>query len=165
MTRKFIYAAALLLPVTTSPIQASDRVWVGLLQVAANEGHDHAAEHGHEEKAHFESKTFASVKEAWSFIKANVAEAEKLASENKLEPIHEIGEHIASAVHTLEDKSDMVTGDAKSKVSAALKQLDKAADELHHSAEKADADAIALNLKKLKGLLPLVEGLYPPGAL
>jgi hypothetical protein len=59
----------------------------------------------------------------------------------------------------------MVTGDAKKKLTAALKQLDKAADELHHSAEGKDADATSLNLKKVKGLLPLIQGLYPAGAL
>lgn len=129
------------------------------------DGHDHDKDHGHDDKSHFEAKSFASVKEAWAFIKATTAEAEKLAAEKKIEPIHELAEHIGSAVHTLEDKSDMVTGDAKTKLSSVLKQLDKAAADLHHSAEKNDADATALNLKKVKGLLPLIQSLYPPGVL
>lgn len=136
-----------------------------VFQVAADDGHDHGKDHGHEDKAHFEAKTFASVKEAWAFITATTAEAEKLASEKKIESIHELAEHIGSAVHSLEDKSGMVTGDAKTKLTSALKQLDKAADDLHHSAEKQDADATVLNLKKVKGLLPLVQSLYPAGAL
>lgn len=128
-------------------------------------GHDHGKDHGHNDKTHFEAKSFSTVKEAWSFLATTTGEAEKLLAEGKVEPIHELAEHIGSAVHTLEDKSDMVTGDAKAKLAAALKQLDKAADELHHSAESNDADAVALNLKKVKGLLPLVQGLYPDGAL
>jgi hypothetical protein len=138
------------------------------VHVAANEGHDHGKEghdHGHEDKSHYDAKTFATVKEAWAFLGTATAEAEKLAADGKLEPIHELAEQIGAAVHTLEDKSDMVSGDAKSKLTAALKQLDKAADELHHSAEGKDADATSLNLKKVKGLLPLIQGLYPAGAL
>lgn len=142
------------------------------VHVAANDGHDHGKEghdhgkdHGHEDKSHFEAKTFASVKEAWAFLGTATAEAEKLAADGKLEPIHELAEQIGAAVHTLEDKSDMVSGDAKTKLSSALKQLDKAADELHHSAEGKDAGATTLNLKKVKGLLPLVQSLYPAGAL
>ena len=88
-----------------------------------------------------------------------------MAADGKLEPIHELAEQIGAAVHTLEDKSDMVSGDAKTKLAAALKQLDKAADELHHSAEGKDADATSLNLKKVRGLMPLIQGLYPAGAL
>lgn len=149
------------------------------LQLAANDGHDHGKDdhghdkgghdhgkdHGHDDKSHFEAKSFSTVKEAWSFLATTTTEAEKLLAEGKVEPIHEFAEHIGGAVHTLEDKSDMVTGNAKTKLAAALKQLDKAADELHHSAENNDADAVALNLKKVKGLLPLVQGLYPDGAL
>lgn len=142
------------------------------VNVAANdghdhgsEGHDHGKEHGHDDKSHYEAKTFASVKDAWAFLGTATADAEKLAAEGKIEPIHELAEQIGAAVHTLEDKSDMVTGDAKPKLAAALKQLDKAADELHHSAEGKDADATALNLKKVRGLLPLIQGLYPAGAL
>ena len=142
------------------------------VHVAANEGHDHGKDghdhgkdHGHEDKSHFEAKTFASVKEAWAFIATAAADAEKLLADGKLEPIHELAEHIGSAVHTLEDKSDMVTGDAKTKLAAALKQLDRTADDLHHSAEGKDADGTTLNLKKVKGLLPLVQSLYPAGAL
>jgi len=142
------------------------------VHVAANDGHDHGKDghdhgkdHGHEDKGHYDAKTFASVKEAWAFLGTATAEAEKLAADGKLEPIHELAEQIAAAVHTLEDKSDMVSGDAKTKLSSALKQLDKAADELHHSAEGKDASATTLNLKKVKGLLPLVQSLYPAGAL
>ena len=131
------------------------------VQLAANDGHAH----GPDDKSHFEVKSFSTVKEAWSFLATATAEAEKLLADGKVEPIHELAEQIGGAVHTLEDKSDMVTGDAKKKLAAALKQLDKAADELHHSAESNDADAVALNLKKVKGLLPLVQSLYPDGTL
>lgn len=170
----FAVVASLSLAVAGSAL-ANDGAWNDLGRptlMAANDGHDHAkdghdhgTEHGHDDKGHFEGKSFASIKEAWSFIATSVTEAEKLATDKKFETLHEIGEHIASAIHVLEDKSDMITGDAKTKLASALKQLDKAADELHHASEKGDSDAITLNLKKLKGLLPLVQGLYPPGTL
>ena len=62
-------------------------------------------------------------------------------------------------------ESDMVAADRRTKLTAVLKQLDKAADELHHAGEDKNADAAGLALKKMKGLLPAVEGLYPAGAL
>lgn len=132
----------------------------------AGDGHKHGEGHEHgEETAHFEKKNFGSVKEAWGFITVQVAEAEKHVAAKAVEPVHEIGEHLEGAIHTLEEKSDMVAADQKAKLSAVLKQLDKAADELHHAGEDKNADAAGLALKKMKGLLPAVEGLYPAGAL
>lgn len=176
-TKKFLVLAAVIGLGTASTAQAEDYdrghgTKHHGVHVAANEGHDHGKDghdhgkdHGHEDKSHFEAKSFASPKEALGFIATATTDAEKLLAEGKIEPIHEIAEHIGSAVHALEDKSDVVEGDSKTKLAAALKQLDKAADDLHHSAEGKDADGTALNLKKVKGLLPLVEGLYPAGAL
>lgn len=132
----------------------------------AGDGHQHAEGHEHSaEKSHFEKKTFGSVKEAWGFITAQVAEVEKHVAAKAVEPVHEIGEHLEGAIHTLEEKSDMVAADQKTKLAAVLKQLDKAADELHHAGEDKNADAAGLALKKMKGLLPAVEGLYPADAL
>ncbi len=132
----------------------------------AGDGHQHAEGHEHgAEKAHFDKKTFGSVKEAWGFITAQVAEVEKHVAAKAVEPVHEIGEHLEGAIHALEEKSNMVAADQKTKLTAVLKQLDKAADELHHAGEDKNADAAGLALKKMKGLLPAVEGLYPAGAL
>lgn len=136
------------------------------LPALAEDKHDHGADHGHtDSKPHFEKANFTTVKEAWAAIVAQVAEAEKNLGEKKLEPVHRAGEQIESAIHTLEEKSDMVTADAKPKLASVLKQLDKAVDDLHHAAEKADPAMAELSLKKIKGLIPLVEGLYPTGAL
>lgn len=140
--------------------------------VAKAEGHDHSADaaaHNHEkdhgDEQHFEAKSFEGAKDAWAFMKTKVEEAEKLVAEKNIEPVHEIGEQLGGALHTLEEKSEMVTGDAKTKLDSILQQLEKALDDLHHGADKGDADATALNLKKVKGLLPVVEGLYPQGTL
>ena len=136
------------------------------LPASAEDKHNHGAEHGHsEKKAHFEKVSFSSVKEAWAFMKTKVGEAETLVSENKIEAVHEIGEQLEGAIHTLEEKSDMVTAENKTKLASVLKQLDKSADDLHHATEAKDAGAAALGVKKIKGLLPLVEGLYPSGTL
>lgn len=138
----------------------------GSMAANAEDKHDHGAEHGHsEKKAHFEKVSFGSVKEAWAFMKTKVGEAEALVSENKVDAIHEIGEQLEGAVHTLEENSDMVTAENKIKLVSVLKQLDKSADDLHHAAEAKDARAAAIGVKKIKGLLPLVEGLYPAGSL
>jgi len=128
--------------------------------MAQKKDHDHG-----KEKAHFKVTPPPSLKEAWTLITTKVAEAEKHLADKKLEPIHEIGEQLEAAVHVLEEKSDMVTGDKKTRLASALKQLDKAVDDLHHAAEDKDAGKIGIEIKKIKGLLPLVEGQYPAGAL
>lgn len=136
------------------------------LPAMAEDGHQHGESHKHgEEQAHFEKKTFASVKEAWAFVTTQVAEAEKHVAAKAVEPVHEIGEQLEGAIHTLDEKSDMVAAEQKTKFTAVLKQLDKAADELHHAGEDKNADAAGMAVKKIKGLLPAVEAMYPAGAL
>ena len=60
-------------------------------------------------------------------------------------------------MHVLQEKSEMVTGDAKTRLASALTQLDKAVDGMHHAAEDKDAAQAGLELGKIKSLLPLVE--------
>lgn len=123
-------------------------------------------DHGHgKEQKHFKVTPPADLKAAWTLITAKVEEANKLLADKKVDPIHEIGEQLEAAVHVLGEKSTMVTGDKKTRLSSALKQLDKAVDDLHHAAEGKDAGKIGVELKKIQGLLPLVEGQYPAGAL
>lgn len=127
--------------------------------------HDHAGDHGHEDAAHFAAKEFATAKEAWAFLTTKVEESEAMLADGRIEALHETGEQIGAAVHALEKNAEMTTGEDKAKLVAAVKQLDKAADDLHHAAEGGDADAAILGLKKVKGLLPLVHGLHPEGTL
>jgi len=127
----------------------------------AQKKHDHA----HGKDKHFKVTPPADIKAAWSLITTKVAEANRLLADKKVEPIHEIGEQLEAAVHVLQEKSPMVTGDRKIRLSSVLKQLDKAVDDLHHAAEDKDAARVGLELKKIQGLLPLVEGQYPAGAL
>lgn len=138
---------------------------VGMPAFAADD-HGHGKDHDHGgEKSHFNVKAPETLKDAWALITAKVAEADAALGAKNLEVAHEAGEHLEAAVHTLEAKSDVVAADAKAKLASALKQADKAVDELHHAMEEKDADAAQGALAKLKGLLPLVEGLYPAGAL
>ena len=127
----------------------------------AQKKHDHA----HGKDKHFKVTPPVDIKAAWSLITTKVAEANRLLADKKVEPIHEIGEQLEAAVHVLQEKSPMVTGDRKIRLSSVLKQLDKAVDDLHHAAEDKDAARVGLELKKIQGLLPLVEGQYPAGAL
>lgn len=66
-----------------------------------------------------------------------------------------------AALHTLQEKSDVVAADTKSKLASALNQSDKAVDEVHRSYEEKDGEAAGAGLVEIKGLLPLVEGLSP----
>jgi len=133
----------------------------------AGEGHDHGKDHDRKAAAesHFDTAAPATVKEAWALITGKVSEAEAALAAKNLHAAHEASEHMEAAVHTLQEKSDMVAVDAKTKVASALKQLDKAVDEIHHSTEEEDAEAASATLAKIKGLMPLVEKLYPSGAL
>ncbi|MBL8882660.1 MAG: hypothetical protein JNL45_06345 [Hyphomicrobium sp.] len=123
-------------------------------------GHDHG-----KEKSHFEVIAPASVKDAWTLMTAKLAEADAANSSGNLAAVHEASEQMGAAIHTLQEKSDMVAADAKTKLASALKQLDKAVDEVHHGSEEKDGEAATAGIGKIKGLLPVVEGLYPAGAL
>jgi hypothetical protein len=131
---------------------------------ADDHAHEPGKEHGQEEQ-HFNVAPPATVKDAWAMIGAKVSAAETDLAANKLEAVHEAGEALEVAVHTLSEKSDMVADKDKAKLASALKQLDKSVDAMHHAAEDGDSAMAGAELKKIKGLLPLVEGLYPAGAL
>lgn len=132
----------------------------------AEDGHDHGKEHPHGAKeAHFDVKAPDNVKDAWALLTTKAAELETALGAGDLKAAHEDGEYLEAAVHTLQAKSETVAPDAKAKLTSALKQLDKAVDELHHAAEENSADGSQVALTKIKGLLPLVEALYPDGTL
>ena len=132
----------------------------------AADSHDHGKEHAHgKEENHFKVAAPETVRDAWTLMTAKVAAADTALTAKDVSAVHEASEHMEAAVHTLQEKSDMVAADARAKVASALKQLDKAVDEIHHSTEDKNADAAAAALTKIKGLLPLVEGLYPAGTL
>lgn len=130
---------------------------------AGDHDHDKAHDHGKAE-SHFQVTPPADVKAAWALLSAKVAASETALQAKDVQAAHEASEHMEAAVHTLQDKSD-VPADAKAKLASALKQLDKAVDEIHHSTEEKDADAASAAIGKIKGLLPVVEGLYPAGTL
>lgn len=138
----------------------------------AAEGHDHGKEHSHDEghshgaaDNHFSVKAPETVKDAWALITTKVSETETALSAKNIDTAHEASEHLHAAVHTLESKPDAVPAESQTKLSSVLKQLDKAVDELHHGAEDKNVEAAEAALTKFKGLLPLVEGLYPAGTL
>ena len=96
-------------------------------------------DHEHGNELHFKVTPPADVKAAWTLITSKVSEAEKSLAAKQFDPIHEIGEHIEAGVHVLKDKSTMVAGDKKAKLSSAIEQLDKVVDDFHHAAEEKDA--------------------------
>ena len=121
-------------------------------------------EHAHA-NSHFKVKPPADLKAAWTMITNKVGEAEKSIAAKELEPVHEAGEQLEAAVQVLKEQSTMVSGDKKTRLSSAIEQLDKAVDELHHAAEDKDASRAGLGLRKIKGLLPLIQAQYPSGTL
>lgn len=128
--------------------------------VSAEEKHDHGDKAGHADKAHYAVVPPADVKAAWAMVTESLA-----AAEAKADTAHESAEKLEVAFHTLEEKSSMVTGDAKARLASVLKQADKAGDALHEGAENKDAAKIAAELKKLRALLPLIEAQFPAGVL
>ncbi len=122
-------------------------------------------DHGHGKESHFKVAPPADLKAAWTLLSTKLAEAEKSLADKKVDTIHEAAEHLEAAVHVLQEKSTMVTGEKQNRLASALKQLDKAVDDLHHAAEDNKAAQVGVEIKKIRGLLPLVEGQYPAGAL
>jgi len=122
-------------------------------------------EHMHAKESHFKVTPPADIKAAWTMITSKVNEAEKNIAAKDLEPVHEAGEHLEAAVQVLKEQSTMVSGDKKTRLSSAIEQLDKALEELHHAAEDKDASRAGLGLRKIKGLLPLIQAQYPSGTL
>jgi len=122
-------------------------------------------DHGHAKESHFKVTPPADLKAAWTLLSTKLGEAEKNLIEKKVEAIHEVAEHLEAAVHALQEKSTMVTGDKQTRLASALKQLDKAVDDLHHAAEDKKTAQVGIEIKKIRGLLPLVESQYPAGAL
>jgi hypothetical protein len=121
--------------------------------------------HGHADTSHFKVAEPADVKAAWTLILAKLGEAEQLLVAKNMDAIHEGTENVKVAVHVLQEKSTMVSGDKQTRLKSVLSQLDKAADALHHAAEDKNVEQVALEIKKIKGLLPLVEGQFPAGVL
>lgn len=73
-------------------------------------GHDNGKDHDHsKENSHFEVVAPASVKDAWTLTTAKLA-------------VHEASEQMEAALHTLQEKSDVVAADTKSKLASALNQ-------------------------------------------
>ena len=148
MPMRFAYACALALAIAhAGPALAQKR------------------EHEHGKESHYKVTPPADVKAAWTVITSKVNEAEKNLAAKELEPVHEAGEHLEAAVQVLKERSTMVSGDNKRRLSSAIEQLDKAVDELHHAAEDKDASRAGLGLRKIKGLLPLIQAQYPAGTL
>ena len=111
------------------------------------------------------AKAYGSVKEAWTMLSQRVAAIDKLLAVKQIAEIGAMGDDLESVFITLKEKSDMVAPEKKANATSAVKQLDKALDSIHEAAEAKDADRIAGELKKVTALMPVIEGLYPAGAL
>lgn len=121
--------------------------------------------HGHGKETHFKVTPPADLKAAWTSIATKLDEADKNIASKNVEPLHEISEYIEAAVHVLQEKSTMVTGEKLKRLESALKQFDKTVDDFHHAAEDKKAAQVSVEIKKIRGLLPLIEAQYPPGIL
>ena len=122
-------------------------------------------DHSHAKESHFNVTRPADVKAAWRLITSKVSEAEKNLAAKELEPVHEAGEHWRQPLTCSKNIPRWCRADKKTRLSSAIEQLDKAVDELHHAAEEKDAGRAGFGLRKIKGLLPLIQAQYPSGTL
>ena len=128
---------------------------------AANEGHE-----GHEGMEHgMEQATGEGVGGAWSAMRATRDAIAADIDAGKLGEIHEKSEALVPQGQTLLERSADLAAEKRARVESALKQLPAVVDALHDAADAGKADAVRRQLKRLDGVLALVQAQYPPAAL
>ncbi len=83
----------------------------------------------------------------------------------RLETIHDKVEPIPALAQALLRESGDLEPAKRARVESAVGQIPKVADGLHEAADAGDADRTRRELKRLDGLLQLIRGQYPAGAL
>ena len=102
---------------------------------------------------------------AWAALKGARDEIAKRLDSGRLEEIHAVSEQLAPLANTLLERSSDLAPDNRARVEGAVKQMPKLADALHDAADAGNADETRRQLKRLDGLLDLVQTQYPASAL
>src|SRR2546430_1209469 len=84
---------------------------------------------------------------AWATIQQTVKEMETAVQSKNLHGIHDPTMKIRAPIKTLKGHSSMLSGDKGQKISAALKQLDSSATDLHSAADEGNQSKSEAALK------------------
>ncbi len=129
--------------------------------VNADDGHA-----GHEGMGHgMKQATGEGVGGAWTSLRATRDAIAADIDAGKLGAIHEKSEALVPQGQTLLERSTDLAPEKRARVESALKQLPAVVDALHDAADAGKADEVSRQLKRLDGLLSLVQAQYPPAAL
>lgn len=139
------------------------------LTVGADSGHDepqHKASEAEHEGHHGSSTSQpANLAGAWTaLMTARDAIAGDVES-GALGEIHEKAEAFPGLVAELLEQSADLDASKRTRVEGAAKQVGRIADALHEAADGGDAAGTQKALSRLDGLLELIRGQYPAGAL
>ncbi len=115
----------------------------------ANEGHEQAP-------ADKSTSSAPVVSDPMADIQAHFTTLDEMFAAGTLPEMHAVIEKIEKADKTLEEKTTL-TGENKTRLSNAVKQLNAQLTKLHKVSDKSDKAATETELKKAKSALKLVE--------
>jgi uncharacterized cupredoxin-like copper-binding protein len=98
---------------------------------------------------------------AWSDFKATRDAIAQVIEAGKLSEVHEKSERLAPLGEALATGSQKLPEDKRSRIEATLRQLPGVVDALHDAADAGDAAATRRELKRLDGLIALLEAQFP----
>jgi hypothetical protein len=148
----------------------------------AGSDHDHGDDHGHahetpaaethddhghdntakEEHAH---KDYGSVKEAWNVLNNTLTQAEAAVAGGDLKAVDSLSHELENVLHYLQDNAKAADGAKQKRLDGALKQLGKAANDLHEHSHAPAKETLEKTLKNLRGAMKLAEAQLPEGTL
>lgn len=143
--------------------------WLFVLSVLLSAGvaspvrGDSGHEHGKEQAPRHD--TPGSLAERWvALIHTRDAIARDLL-EGRLEGIHEKAEKLPALANSLLEHPTSVDPAKLARLRGAVKQIPKVADALHEAADGGDKERTKRELKRLNGLLQLIQAQYPEADL
>ncbi|MGK2742445.1 hypothetical protein ACSHT0_16305 [Tepidicaulis sp. LMO-SS28] len=125
---------------------------------------DHAdGEHGHQDAREHDAEhhEYESTAAAWEALNAAVAKAESAVGGEPDIDMHGIEEELKASIHYLEDHAPVDDAEKQTRIEAALNQLSQAVGQFHEATHDGFGPAAERELKKIKGGVRLLEGLYP----
>lgn len=102
---------------------------------------------------------------AWVDLKATRDAIAQIVASGKLAGVHEKSERLEPLGRALVDGAKSLPDEKRTRIQATLRQLPQLSKSLHEAADSGNADAARRELKRLDGLLALIEAQYPTAAL
>lgn len=144
---------------------ASALVFLSPQPTFADSGHDHDAQAAGGHGDSVPAGSYSSTSQAWATVKKSVSAASQAIGAGDLKPVHEASEQLDGAVKYLQTAGGIADADKKLRAEATLKQLLTLSGELHIAADAGDSAKSASALKKIEGVMKLIEIQYPAEAL